>query len=331
MRRIHICSGALLILTCVQNAAASPSVDTLPKAYLPPQNLSIQDSIDHILTGYEAMGTYGELHRTLKVFRPTSDQADLAAMFREIEKQPLPPLRSNGLSIFTDIPGKGQLQIEVVNPHKSRFRIQGIAWTFDIRRPFAQSMAEIHSLIYKTARAGQIRLSILPSADAEEGSLSKFFKGFYEFAAGYFTQSIACEGDAACLAKLESQKQSVRAVGQDDQMSRSQSISYFSRQRQTYCLNSGQDVPKKGTQAAPNCGENCPDHSKCKSAISDYQYYCKLLKAASATKHLQILEKGSRLNFTWSKIDCEKDFRPFILRQDAPARKSNSTSPGKGL
>ena len=336
MRLSAICFGALTVLNLTGRALADAKSDILPRAYLPPQNLSIQESIDHILTGYEAMGTYGELHRTLKVFRPSSDHADLVEMFRGLEREPLPPIRSNGLAVFVEIRGRGKLEVEVVNAQKSRFRIQGIAWAFDINKPFAQSIAEIRGLIYKSAHESRIKVSLFPTAQAQDNSgIPKLAKGFFEIVAGYFTHSISCGGDSACLARVESQKTRGKPHApipvNDEDLSQSRSIAYFSKERVIYCVNSGKQLPAAGIGSPKNCRGLCPDHSSCKNAIGDYEYYCNLLKQRQSKKYLEILKGEKRSNVDWNDVDCKKDFHYFVIKQDINQQSAPPSPSGKGI
>jgi hypothetical protein len=199
---VHILS-ALILQLLPALSGASGNVDLLPKNYLPPENLAIQESVDQVLDGLDAMGTYGELHRTLKVFRPDSDHKILTTIFKSLESEPLPKIRTNGLTLDIDIPTQGTVALEVVNLQKARFRVQGTPYVFQIRKPFAETLTELRALIYKPKKVSKFNFSIFSMAWAQKSPTVAFI---HEARIGAIMNQVACADDVICLAVIKNQQ-----------------------------------------------------------------------------------------------------------------------------
>ncbi|MBX9765920.1 MAG: hypothetical protein K2X47_01500 [Bdellovibrionales bacterium] len=312
------CARILIAALIPVSALATGKMDVLPKSYLPPENLSIQESIDHVLTGMEAMGTYGEMHRTLRVFRPQSDHKYLAAMFKGIEKEPIPKFRRNGLTISVEVPGQGTLQMEFVNIEKARFRVQGLPYTYQFTKPFLHTVSELRGLIYKpkTSRFS-FPFSFFPQAVAQftEDKLKNVAiaaKGFFEFAFGYTGNATACPTNGNCSAEAKRQReapQQTLAQKDEENLFQEKRLVTLSTDRKAACDDYGKKTwPKGHLKYVP-----------CNKAIEDYRFYCERVKG-NRSQNLIYKDGRSELPPNWDAVDCQTKFYFFAFK---PGRRQN--------
>lgn len=304
--------------------SAAGKMDVLPKSYLPPENLSIQESLDHILTGMEAMGTFGEMHRTLRVFRPESDHKDLAAMFQGMEKHPIPRLRRNGLVIQIDADGRGVIELEVVNLQNARFRIQGLPYTYQFTKPLIQSIAEIRGLIYKPKSSSNFLFpfSLFPRAMAQytDDKLGNSAKALADsLKVTSILNSSTCASDGTCASEAKRQKEA------PPQQNLETEARFDERQLATYSIERKAKCPDYGKGQWPEADRR---QNECKKATGDYVFYCERVKQNRSDRLFHLNQHGSH-EPNWDKIDC-KTFSFFSQKPQPTPKKRTGWGFGIG-